>query len=386
MVKIPKSNGHARPLKLSILAVYQSDTEVTANNRFLGPLIRLTNRGHKVRVVSRALIDPTHSLTCYEVRKLPFAFFSSLPFLIQSLFVVLSIIRKHRVDLFLCYREEDLLVGWLASKLNNCRLVYYAHGDGITVQQLASDSITNKLKVSVLIIFERIFLPKADLIVAVSRDTKLRFLSRLHLDSNSVVVVYNNIQSAVVHSRPLFKKDKHIIGYVGHFSHLKGVETLLNAFFLLSKSINNVKLVLVGDGPLKEHFEDMTTRMALQEKVVFTGWVKNPLAVMRDFDILVVPSLYEGCPSVVLEAFSLNVPVLGSKAGGIPELLGREELLFQPSSQIELAAKISRVLNSEKYRGQIKNLVKERSELFMFDHTVILENHLLAVTQTNLLS
>jgi glycosyltransferase involved in cell wall biosynthesis len=102
---------------------------------------------------------------------------------------------------------------------------------------------------------------------------------------------------------------------------------------------------------------------------------------MRDFDILVVPSLYEGCPSVILEAFSLNVPVVGSKAGGIPELLGHEELLFEPCNQIELAAKILGVLNSDKHRDQIKDLVRERSELFVFDHTRILENHLLAATQ-----
>lgn len=370
--------------KLNILASYQSDREVTANDRFIGPLIRLANRGHRVQVISNGIIDPTGSLKCFAVRKLPFPFFASLPFLIQSLFVAFSITKNIGVDLFLCFREEDLLVGWFVNKLTNCRLAYYAHGDGITVQQVTSDSIINKLKVSVLIIFEKIFLPEADLIVAVSRDTKLRFLSRRQSDPNKIVVVYNNVLPPFLCSRPLSKINKKIIGCIGHFSHLKGIETLLNAFFLLNKSINDTVLVLVGDGPLKEHLEDVTARMGLQKKVIFTGWVKNPLDFMRDFDILVVPSLYEGCPSVMLEAFSLNVPVVGSKAGGIPELLGHDELLFQPSNQIELAAKILGVLNSDKHRGQIKDLVKERSELFMFDHTRILENHLLAVTQRNL--
>jgi glycosyltransferase involved in cell wall biosynthesis len=249
------------------------------------------------------------------------------------------------------------------------------------VQQSVSDSIVNKLRVSVLIIFERIFLAKADLIVAVSRDTRLRFLHRLHLNPNKIVVVYNNMLSPMLHSRPLPKRDGKIIGYVGHFSRLKGIETLLNAFLLVSKSAKDVVLVLVGDGPLKEHFVNLAAQLAIGEKVFFTGWVNNPLDFMRDFDILVVPSLYEGCPSVILEAFSLNVPVVGSKAGGIPELLGHEELLFEPCNQIELAAKILGVLNSDKHRDQIKDLVRERSELFVFDHTRILENHLLAATQ-----
>jgi glycosyltransferase involved in cell wall biosynthesis len=326
-----------------------------------------------VQVISDGMIDPTGSLTRSKVRMLPFVFFPSLPFLIQSLFLACAIVKKHGVDLFLVYREEDLLVGWFVNKVSNCRLIYWAHGDGISVQQLVSDSILNKLKVSVLIVFEKIFLPKADSIIAVSRDTKMRFLSRLHLDSRKIVVVHNNVLSPFLHSKPLLKKHKRVIGYVGHFSRLKGVETLLYAFFMLSKSINDVILVLVGDGPLKKHFEDMTTLMALQEKVIFTGWVKNPLDFMRDFDILVVPSLYEGCPSIILEAFSLDVPVLGSKAGGIPELLGHEELIFQAMNRDDLASKLKTFLTSEERKRHFRRITLERKKVFTFDHTSLVE-------------
>jgi glycosyltransferase involved in cell wall biosynthesis len=248
-----------------------------------------------------------------------------------------------------------------------------------------SNSIINELKVSILIIFERIFLPKADLIITVSRDTELRFLNRLHLDSNKIEVVYNNVLSPLLHSRPLFKKDKQIIGYAGHFSHLKGAETLLYAFFLLSKSINDVILVLVGDGPLREHFEDLTTRMGLQEKVIFTGWVKNPLDFMRDFDILVVPSLYEGCPSVILEAFSLDLPVLGSKAGGIPELLGHNELMFQPANHKELALKLKLLLACDEKYAYVKNLLTSRKKIFTFDHASLIETKISTLHEQSLI-
>lgn len=123
-------------------------------------------------------------------------------------------------------------------------------------------------------------------------------------------------------------------------------------------------LVLVGDGPLKEHLEDVTTRMALQKKVIFTGWVKNPLDFMHDFDILVIPSLYEGCPSVILEAFSLNVPVFGSKAGGIPELLGHDELMFRAMNQDDLASKLKMFLTSDENHAHVKRITMDRKKVF----------------------
>jgi glycosyltransferase involved in cell wall biosynthesis len=113
--------------------------------------------------------------------------------------------------------------------------------------------------------------------------------------------------------------------------------------------------------------------MGLQDKVIFTGWVKNSLDYMQDFDVLVVPSLYEGCPSVVLEAFSLGVPVLGSKAGGIPELLGHDELMFQPSTPHELTLKLEMLLISDKEYTRVKKLVIERKKVFTFDHASMME-------------
>ena len=360
--------------QLYILALYESARQVTADDRFIGPLIRLAKRGHEVRLISNGVTDSTGSLARYYVRKLSFPFLSSIPFLVQSLFVALSITKKHSVNLFLGYREEDLLIGWLVKKVRNCRLVYYAHGDNVTIQQFVSNSTLNKLKVSVLVIFEKIFLPRADLVLAVSRDTKLRFIRRVPLASNKIVVVYNNVLSPVLHSRPLFKKNQRIIGFVGHFSHLKGVETLLHAFYLLTQSVTDVVLVLVGDGPLKMHLEDMLTQMALQEKVIFTGHIQNPLDFMRDFDILVVPSLYEGCPSVILEAFSLDIPVLGSKVGGIPELLGfNDKLMFQALDQYRLTSKLKMMLSSQEYHSRIKRIIIDRKKVFTFDHTSLIE-------------
>jgi glycosyltransferase involved in cell wall biosynthesis len=101
---------------------------------------------------------------------------------------------------------------------------------------------------------------------------------------------------------------------------------------------------------------------------------------MCNFDVLVVPSLYEGCPSVILEAFSLNVPVLGSRAGGIPELLGHDELVFQPENYEELALKLRMLLDSDERHASIKQLVMNRKEKFTFNHVSAIEQLFLQCT------
>jgi glycosyltransferase involved in cell wall biosynthesis len=126
---------------------------------------------------------------------------------------------------------------------------------------------------------------------------------------------------------------------------------------------------------MKKNLEDFVKSKNLDAKVVFTGWVRNPLDYMQYFDVLVLPSLYDGCPSVILEAFSLGVPVLGSKAGGIPELLKYEELLFKPLNHCELANKLRMLFDDEKYI-YFKRLIEERKQFFSFDHTSVIEKAL----------
>jgi len=269
------------------------------------------------------------------------------------------------------------MLGWLLKKINGMCLVYYAHGDGITIQQLVSDSKIDKIKYSFSIMLEKIFLPKTDLIIAVSSDTKSRLLKRVNKNPDKIVVVYNNVIKENSYSTPILtdlkEKGKRIIGYVGGLSSLKGVETLLEAFFLLNKYSDDEVLIFVGDGPLFFDLKKKAVKMNIEEKVVFTGWVKNPLDYIRDFTVLVLPSLYEGCPSVILEAFSLNVPVLGSKVGGIPELLGHDELMFQAMNQDDLASKLNMFLTSKENYALIKRITIDRKKVFTFNHTSLIK-------------
>jgi glycosyltransferase involved in cell wall biosynthesis len=363
---------------MNILALYQPAREASEDDRFIGPLMKLAHRGHNVSVISTGLTDKSLLLEHIHLKNANFPLFPSFIFLLRSFFAVISLTKKKHTNLLLVYREEDLITGWLISKLSGCKLVYYAHGDSITIQWYVSNSLVNKLKVSILVLIEKIFLNKADLIISVSKDTKARLLARAPLPPAKVAVLYNNVLPPHLHPTPLTIKNQKTVGFVGHFSHLKGVDVLLEAFSLFSKFIGNVTLVLVGEGPMKGYLQKEIDKTRLNSQVIFTGQVNNPLDYMQSFDVLVVPSLYEGCPSVILEAFSLGIPVLGSRAGGIPEILGNNELLF--SGKEELASKLEQLLNSKEKNLKAQEIIQERKKIFSFNHTLNLEKLFSEVT------
>jgi hypothetical protein len=102
--------------RIKLLALYQSKREITPHNRFVRPLLELSNRGHEIHLICDGKIVSPHNVVLYPTRNLCFPFIPSFPFLLQSFFVSLKILKKNDVNVFLCYREEDMMLGWLLSE------------------------------------------------------------------------------------------------------------------------------------------------------------------------------------------------------------------------------------------------------------------------------
>ena len=92
----------------------------------------------------------------------------------------------------------------------------------------------------------------------------------------------------------------------------------------------------------------------------------NPLTVMKSCDLLTVPSLADSCPNTVMEALYLGIPVIGSRAGGIPEILLDEEALFLTDWK-QLAEKIESCYRDKAFLNRLRDKQAERKEELSFD-------------------
>jgi len=148
--------------------------------------------------------------------------------------------------------------------------------------------------------------------------------------------------------------------YVGRLSYEKGIKTLIKAISLCK----NVKLLIAGDGPLRVELEALSRNFA-PNHIEFLGYLNrgNLQKVISDAMFIVVPSeCYENFPYSILESFAIGKPVVGSKIGGIPELVreGETGLLFEPGNVDDLAEKISWMM---RYPKEIKEMGKRARDM-----------------------
>lgn len=141
--------------------------------------------------------------------------------------------------------------------------------------------------------------------------------------------------------------DKFIL-FAGQLEKVKGVEYLIEAFAELANDFPDFKLIIAGDGSELSNLRLQVSNFKLQEKVEFKGRLslRETKDIMKKCRCLVLPSLSEGLPRVLLEAMALGKPVVGSAVGGIPELIKDREngFLFEKGNVDDLAKKLKILL------------------------------------------
>ena len=138
--------------------------------------------------------------------------------------------------------------------------------------------------------------------------------NKIHIMKNAIDVekfLYNSeIRDRI--RKELDLENSFVIGNVGRFSYQKNQEFLLNVFSTVCKKIENAKLVLVGDGELKEHYLKLSEELEIKNKVIFTGARTDINELLQAFDLFCLPSRFEGLPIVLIEAQTSGLKCLAS--------------------------------------------------------------------------
>jgi glycosyltransferase involved in cell wall biosynthesis len=153
----------------------------------------------------------------------------------------------------------------------------------------------------------------------------------------------DNIASAVpVHLAP----HGPVIGTVGRLTSIKGHQHLIDAVPEILRRCPAAHVVLVGDGELRQALAERTHRLGVDSRVIFTGYREDIPALIAGMDVFVLPSLNEGMGRVLVMAMALGKPIVASRVGGVPELLGQGEagLLVPPADPRALADAICTLL------------------------------------------
>lgn len=346
-----------------------------AYERYMQLIEEFTSRDWKVHHISpRGFSNIKHkNLIHHGISDIPLRP-SFLPFSIQTFVRMLWIGAKTPVDLIVTFSVLEGLLGAIFKYFRKgTKLVISSRGDEIALAETKMKKGIKKtlyLKISGMI--EKRAIQKADLVILLSDKDRQNTIKRTKYDIEKTKVIYNSITprlKKLSRARGVnFGTGNKIIGFVGLiYEEGKGLKYLMKAFGEVKPKLPNSKLVVVGDGPGKQWLISLVNSLGLQQDVIFTGFQQNPIKYMKGFDLMVLPSLYESFGAVILEALYVGTPVIGSRAGGIPEVLKYDELLFEPGNVDELASKILNLLQNDEAYSKALELCRKRKEAFTFD-------------------
>jgi glycosyltransferase involved in cell wall biosynthesis len=186
-------------------------------------------------------------------------------------------------------------------------------------------------------------------------------------------VVSSAVRAAEIGSQPRTRTDGNFeILFVGYLHRYKGLDTLLEAFTLLCAKEPGPRLRLVGPQPAVERGVSQRLDEALRQWpdriVIEQGQSFGPGLFERyaNADVLVVPSLTEGTPRVLVEARAFGCPAVASRVGGIPSSLadGVDGLLVPPGDAAALAAALSSLVQDPAQLDQLRRGARDRAPLF----------------------
>jgi len=180
----------------------------------------------------------------------------------------------------------------------------------------------------------------SDRIISPSHNLVRQLKSYCFFDEQKIHVIPNgidlkrfheiNYDADILNKYAIEKKD--FLLYMGRLSSSKGVEYLIQAFKGIKKECTSLKLVIAGSGSLESHLKNLAHDV---EDIVFIGFVDSLVVKKALYDnclAVVVPSLYEALPMVVLEAMAQGKPVIASSVGDVPLLIkhGKNGFLIKP--------------------------------------------------------
>ena len=228
-------------------------------------------------------------------------------------------------------------------------------------------------------LFMRVLYPNSMAIVCVSNGVA-NDISKITGLKSKIETIYNPItypgiydlaKEPVDHPWILSKKIPVILA-VGRLVEAKDYPNLLTAFSLIV-SKKPAKLLILGDGGEKEKLKALANMLGIANKVDFLGFQKNPYKFMAKADIFVLSSIYEGFPTVVVEAMTCGAPVVSTDCQSGPNEIiknGKNGLLVPVRDSRALADNIIRLLDNNSLREKFSEESKIRAEDFTINKEI----------------
>ena len=262
-------------------------------------------------------------------------------------FQIKNIIKKEKPDVINAHTPVPFISDVTAMVCGNIPFILTYHTGSMMLKgKLLKDLLIKFYESSIL----KITLKKTKKIICSSDFVRVDFLKDY---SKNTITITPGVD--INRFKPGIADSKNKILFVAGLKKAekyKGLEYLLSAVNIIKKNIKDAKLTVVGEGDYVTYYKKLCKNLGIIRNVEFKGvlYNKNLVKEYQKTNVFVLPSLYDSCPLVLLEAMACKKPVVGSDIGGIPYLIdnGKNGLLVPPKDPEALAKAIIKILKNPK--------------------------------------
>ncbi|MDD5458680.1 MAG: glycosyltransferase family 4 protein [Phycisphaerae bacterium] len=285
----------------------------------------------------------------------------NLRFLIKMIFWL----RRHRITLIHTHFNPASLLALIAARIARVPLPILSFRTGATKQLIENYPLKSRL-----VAWLRCRLAKRIFTVSEAVHEQYR---QLGLAGNKMMTRYVGITSIPAtktrsQMRNEFNLDPNVpvIACVAFHNPMKGIDVLLRAVAILKQQFPRLRLLEVGgsrDPKETEKLRHFAEDIGVSENVIWTGHRSDVRNILECADLYCQPSRVEGLGFAILEAMSAGLAVVGTKVGGIPEVVldGQSGVLVEPDSPEDMAAALAELLRDESGRKKMGQLGRQRA-------------------------
>lgn len=256
------------------------------------------------------LVGSKFAITCY---KLPFLHEADL----YTIIALIRIVRKHRIDVIIPTKRKEYVLGGIVARLCGIKNILWLGANRPLKNNHLHNLIYNRLASGIIVNAHQI------------RNT---LLQAPFMQEPNIRVIYNGIDTRLLDAslrehkaerpRPEFSPVLTITA-MGRLDRNKGFDFLLRSFEAFIRTTQRpAQLVIIGDGPLKNEYQQLALQLGISGQITFTGFLQDPYRHLISSDIFASTSISEGLSIALLEAMYLgNAPVSTLAGGGVTEII-----------------------------------------------------------------
>lgn len=271
------------------------------------------------------------------------------------------LLRRERVDILHTHNTTAFIDGLIGARLAGVPIMVHTdHCKNYPIERrwMVAENVASRL---------------VDKVVAVSNHTREELLHYEGLAPDKVTVIHNGINprppigaAGIASLRREFglAPDQFVVGTVGRLEPQKGLDLLLESVPVVAATHRDARFMIVGGGSLETELKEQARALGILDRVIFTGWRTDAVALMEMFDCFVQTSNFEGLPMVLLEAMSLAKPIIACSVGGVPEVVEHEHtgLTVQTRRADDFGRAVARLITDRELTARFGRQARARYE------------------------